>query len=296
MRITNRMLAENAMRNTSANLQAMSVSQNQIGSGKKLSKPSDDPAQVLSAIEATDGLAQISQYLRNIGVAQQQTSAADAALSDAANVVQRARELAVEGGTGTLSDADRQAIAAEVDQLTAQLVSDAATKVGDSYIFNGFQSQTAPYVYTPASGTTAGVVSGAPDTSAVMARVGPGVQVQVNTSAADAFRPALDALTQLYSDLESGGTVAGTTLDALDGALDAVTQARAVVGARTNRLDQTQTNLQAQQLAVTKLLSDTEDVDMASAISLFQQQQLTYNAALQVSGKILQTSLIDVLK
>ena len=69
-----------------------------------------------------------------------------------------------------------------------------------------------------------------------------------------------------------------------------------MVGARTNRLDQTQTNLQAQQLAVTKLLSDTEDVDMASAISLFQQQQLTYNAALQVSGKILQTSLIDVLK
>lgn len=296
MRITNRMLAENALRNTSANLQAMSVSQNQIGSGRKLTKPSDDPAQVLSAIQATDGLAQITQYLRNIDVAQQQTSAADSALADAASVVQRARELAVEGANGTLSDTDRQAIAAEVDQLTAQLAADAGAKVGDSYIFNGYQSQTPPYSYTPASGTTAGVVTGTPDTSAVMARVGPGVQVQVNTSAVDAFKPALDALTQLYSDLESGGTVAGTTLSALDDALNSVTQARATVGARTNRLDQSQATLQAQQLAVTKLLSDTEDVDMASAISLFQQQQLTYNAALQVSGKILQTSLIDVLK
>ena len=302
MRITDRMIAQSALLNTEANLQAMSVTQDQIGSGKQLLKPSDDPTAVVSSIQTSDALAQINQYLRNIDVATNLTSAADSALSDAGTVMQRANELAIEAANGTLTASDRQAVETEVDQLTAQLVADANTRTGDTYLFSGTGS-VAPYAYTPAAQSVgawaaAGLVGAYQgDSNPVWARISPGVAVQINvTGDAVSFGPALKALTELQSDLVAGNAPSGAALQDIQSGLNQLTFARARVGAAANRLQQTQTNLQNQQTAVTQLLSSLDDVDMAAAISQLQQQQLTYNAALQVTGKILQTSLIDVLK
>ncbi len=307
MRITDRMIAESALRNTETSLQAMSVTQDQIGSGKKLLQPSDDPTAVVSSIQTSDALAQINQYLRNIGTATNLTSAADSALADAGTVMQRANELAIEAANGTLGPSDRQAVEAEVDQLTAQLVTDANTKVGDTYIFSGTGGASgtgtvAAYSYTGAQDTggtwtAPGSVSAYQgDDNAMQARISPGVTVQINVTADNAFGPALKALTELQSDLVAGNAPAGATLTDIQQGLNQITLSRASIGAAANRLQQTQSNLQNQQTAVTQLLSSLDDVDMASAISQLQQQQLTYNAALQVTGRILQTSLIDVLK
>lgn len=291
MRITNQMMAEQTLRNLTKSVDAMQRIQDQVSSGKSLRAPSDDPAQVRTAIKVREGLQQIEQYLRNLDTGTRLTAATDTALSDAGDVLQRARELGVQGANGSLSATDRQAMAQEIDQLTQQLVSDAATKVADRYVFSGFRTDVPPYVTTGPG--TVGAYQG--DGNTVMCRVGPGATVQVNVAGDAAFGPAFAALAQLHAELAAGTPVSGATLSAIDAGSDALINTRAVVGARQNRLEQTQQTLQDGQIAATKLLSDTEDVDMTQAISELGQRQLTYNAALQLSGKILQRSLIDEL-
>jgi flagellar hook-associated protein 3 FlgL len=292
MRITNQMMAEQTLRNLTKTVDAMARVQDQVSSGKRLRAPSDDPAQVRGAIKIRESLEQIDQYLRNLDTGTRLTAGADTALADAGDVLQRARELAVQGANGSLSATDRQAMAQEVEQLTEQLVSDAAAKVGDRYIFSGFRIDVPPYVSTGPG--TVGPYQG--DGNAVVSRIGPGTNVQVNVAGDVAFGPAFTALAQLHAELAAGTQVSGGTLTAIDAGSNGLLNARAIVGARQNRLEQTQMTLQDGQIAATKLLSDLEDVDMTKAISELSQRQLTYNAALQLSGKILQRSLIDELQ
>ncbi len=73
-----------------------------VSSGKQLNRPSDNPADVQSAVGLNDTLAQLNQYVRNIDNATSKVSAMDTALSSAGDLIQRANELAIQGANGTL--------------------------------------------------------------------------------------------------------------------------------------------------------------------------------------------------
>ena len=148
MRVTESMVYDKTNSSLASDLAAMQTSQDQVSSGKKLNLPSDNPADVQSAIGLGDTLAQLNQYVRNISNATNTLSAMDTALSSAGNVIQRANELAIEGANGTLDASQLQAIGAEVSQLSESLVTDANAKVGDRYIFSGFRVDTPPYQVT----------------------------------------------------------------------------------------------------------------------------------------------------
>ena len=75
-----------------------------------------------------------------------------------------------------------------------------------------------------------------------------------------------------------------------------VTTARATVGARTNRLDTALGRLQQLEESTTKLLSNTEDADMAKTLVDFSQQQAVYQAALKSGAQVIQLSLMDFLR
>ncbi len=287
MRITNSMLTAQGLRDLQANYAAMAKAQEQVSSGKRLNHPSDDPADVQQAIKVNGTLASIAQYLRNIGTAQTTTSTAESALSSASGAVQRLRELTVQAQNGTLSASDRTSMAEEVQQLTQQLVSMANTKVGDDYVFSGQKTGTPPYASPTAPY--------AGDSGPINARIAPGITVAINVTADAAFAPALAAANQLATDLAMGNTPAAGTLTNIDAGLDALLAARARIGSVDNRLTDTQTFLQSGQDAATQLLSHLQDADMASAITEASARQTTYQAAISITAKILQQSLINEL-
>jgi flagellar hook-associated protein 3 FlgL len=120
--------------------------------------------------------------------------------------------------------------------------------------------------------------------------------MQINLSGDAVFQPALNALTQLQADLNSGQPVQQTTIGQISAALQNLLQARATVGARANRLDDAKSSQTALVTSNTALLSQLEDVDMPSAITEMTKRQTTYQATLAVTAKIMQTSLIDYLR
>jgi flagellar hook-associated protein 3 FlgL len=293
MRITSAMLHDGALANLQTNVAALEKIQQQVSSSRRIVRPSDDPADVRSAVKASDGLAGLQQFLRNITVAQRSVEAADAALNGAGEVIQRASELAIAGANSALSTQDRAGIAAEVEQLARELVGQSNAKSGDQYLFSGFKTGTPAYVEAAAGSAAVSAYGG--DHGVVAARIAPGTMMTVNVTADVVFAPALAALAQLHAELVGGGLVSGGTITMIDAGQSALLAGRAQIGARANRLAETQSTLEDNVLSAQKLLSNLVDADLAGALTELTQRQSVYQAALEVNARILQPTLLDHL-
>jgi flagellar hook-associated protein 3 FlgL len=291
MRVTQSMLYHTSTTALNRSAQNLLKVSEQVSTTKRLNRPSDDPADVRSAVKLRDSLAELDQFVRNIDGANRWVSAADTALGSAGELIQRASELALEGANGSLSADDRASIAQEIVQIAGGMLQAASAKAGDEYVFSGYRVDRAPFALTgPAAvGTYQG------DAGALTARIGPDSELQLNVTADAVFKPAFDALSALYNDLQSGAAVQQGTIGQIQTALQTVLTARAATGARANRLDQTKASQDALIEDSTKLLSDLEDADMAQAITEYTERQTTYQAALKVNARVLQNSLIDYL-
>ena len=292
MRVTQSMMYDAANKSLGNEMAAIQSVTEKVSSSKRLNRPSDNPADVRSAIGLNAPLAQLNQFSRNIDSATRTLSAMDTALSGAGDLLQRANELAIQGANGTLSASDRQSIGAEVSQLTEAMAQAAGAKVGDDYIFSGYKVGQPPY-----QGVGPGQVGAyTGDHGVTVARIGPASTMQVSLPGDAVFGPAIAALTQLQADLNSGQPVAQTTIAQLSTALQAMTQAQASVGARENRLTAAASSQQDLITSNQSMLSQLEDVDMPSAITELTQRQTTYQASLAITAKVMQSNLIDYLR
>jgi len=117
--------------------------QQQISTGKKVNKPSDDPVAAARILKLDQELRQVDSYKRNANLANNRLQQEENALSSTVDIIQRVRELTVQAGSGSLSANDRQSIAAELKERLGQLANIANTQdASGEYIFSGFQGQT----------------------------------------------------------------------------------------------------------------------------------------------------------
>jgi len=295
-RITQSMLTTNLLADLQNVTNRLAQTQNQLSSGKQITKPSDDPFGTARALQFRADLAANQQYQANVNDASGWQNATDTALGQIGNLTLRARDLLVQGANDTVGAAGRQSIAAEIDQIIESIKSVGNTTYAGRYIFAGSKTTAAPY-------TPGGADAYLGDTASLQREIGPGVQMPFNVDGASVIGDGstagslLATLRQISTDLKANNSTAlqGGDLSALDTANAAVTTMRATVGARTNRLSSALSRLQQLQESTTQLLSQTEDVDMAQATVNFSQQQVAYQAALKAGAQIIQPSLMDFL-
>jgi flagellar hook-associated protein 3 FlgL len=313
MRITNNVMASRLLADLRVTYGRMAQTQEQISSGKRINRPSDDPLGAAQARLRRSDLEGIDRHREGAQSAASWLDASETAMSRLNDILQRARELTVQGANGTLTTADRGRIAAEIDQLTESAKDVMSVKVGDTYIFSGTDTTTAPY--TKATGDA---YQG--NAAQVLRDIGPGVSVQLNVQVptipagngpltgrtilgdgAGTDGRVLDALRALAGHLR-GGTAAdvaalGTTdLQALDANLRSVIDARSVIGATQNRVEAAITRLDDLEATGKTVLSGIEDTDYAKALSDLSMQQTAYQAALRSGAQIIQPSLLDFLR
>jgi flagellar hook-associated protein 3 FlgL len=301
-RITSSMISRSVLSDLNEVSQRLAKTQQRMSSGKQITRPSDDPYGTSRALSLRADIAGTQQYQRNVGEATAWQSVTDSALSKITEAVQRARDLAIQGASDPAGQAARNADAAEIDQLIASVKQEANASYGGRYVFSGTATDIAPYA-------VAGADTYLGDTAAVAREIGPGVAVQVNvvgssllgSGQAAADGKLLNVLRDLSDHLKSGtvadmNTLRTTDLKAIDTNLDAISQARATVGATTNRLESANGRLQEVEESLTKLLSDVEDADMAKTYTDFSMQQSVYQSALRAGSNIVQQSLLDFLR
>jgi flagellar hook-associated protein 3 FlgL len=299
MRITQQMITNQVNSNLSKNIEKLTKTQSLISSGKRITQISDDPVGMAKVLDYRKTLDTIDQYSRNISQARSGLEAGEATLSDIGELMNRAKELALSQATGTASAESRQDVVAEVRQIRDQLIQLANSKQGDRYMFGGRKTDEPPY--NPDDPDIA-VFKG--DDAAVNVMLGDGVVMDMAVSGKQVFESSTDpvsvdpvvVLTKLIDGLDANDqTAISDQLDPLDQALAQVTNERADVGARLNRLDSTESHWADFKINIQKTLSDTEDLDITQAAMELTAQQTAYQASLSTTAKIIQPSLLDYL-
>ena len=297
MRITDGMLITNFLNDYNNNLERLQKNQNMLSTGKRISRPSDDPVAVATSLRIRTDMTRNDAYTKNADDAKSWLDITDTALNQLDSLLQRTRELAVEGANGTLTQEDMQKIANEIEQLKAQMVQVGNTQYNGRYIFAGFKTTTQPFSVTNNS------YSG--DNGLIEFEIGAGGnKIVVNVTGDKVFNVDLTGTSQLLTvmdnlkkalDLGDHQAVSNLIAD-VDKQLENVLAVRAEVGAKSNRLDLIQNRLQDDNYNFTALLSKNEDVDLAQVITNLQMDENVYRASLAAGARIIQPSLIDFLR
>lgn len=127
---------------------AVSKTQEQMATGKRVLSPADDPVAATTILKLNQELARTEQYKKNIDVADNSLSLEDSTLQTVVDLMQRMRELAVKAGnTAVLTSADYKSLAAEVDTRISELMNLQNTRnASGQYIFAGYQGDTTPFI------------------------------------------------------------------------------------------------------------------------------------------------------
>ncbi|MFP7479049.1 flagellar hook-associated protein FlgL [Terribacillus saccharophilus] len=294
MRITQSMMSNSMLRNLSNSYGDLNKYSEQLSSGKKITKPSDDPVVATKGMSYRTEVRDVEQYKRNLSEAQTWIDNSDSALSNATSALQRLRELAVQASNGTYEEGQRGNIAEEVDQLKEQLATIANTQVNEKYIFNGSATNTAPVTINEDGSTTVNFNS-----NAVNLTLSKGVDVNINVDGNAVFGEKLFSdLDNLSAALRSDGS--DEDLDQYIGLIDEninnLVNERADLGARMNRMDLVESRLGDQELSATKLMSNNEDAEMEEVIMNLTSQEAVHRAAMSAGARIIQPTLMDFLR
>jgi flagellar hook-associated protein 3 FlgL len=303
------MMSSQLLLNLNRNARTMNDTQLQLATGRKINKPSDDPVGITYSLRYRAELSSNEQYQKNVDGALSLLEFNDTVMTQAGDVVQRLRELTVQGANGTNPQAALDSINIEVKQLKEQLVDIANSQFNGKYIFNGQQYDEKPYDFVSGADglpDTAGAALVTTDAGLVNYTVGENVQIAVNITGNDVFGgtdPVNDkdnifrVIDRISSALASGDTSGvSSELSNLDARIDTMLSVQAGVGAKTNRIELMQNRLSDLEVNLTDLQAKTEDGDYAELLMQSKIQENIYNASLSVGAKIIQQTLVDFIR
>lgn len=306
-RVTNQTAALAASRQLQASAARLAQLQGQASSLKAISVPSDDPTATGQSMLVRAQQASNAQYSRNADDGVGWLSTTDSALSDTSNILNRIRDLTVQGANdGAMSATAKEAIATELVGLKKDLLATANTSYAGRSVFAG--TSDAGVAFTPGTTTTdpvTGVVTTNPPAftgvagGTVQRRIADGTTVTVDTDGSAVFGTGADSVfsmvDSIVSDLRSGVNV-NTRLTAIDARLTAVRAAQGDVGGRQAQLERAQDTLKSSSVSLENQRSGIEDLDLAGVILQLQTQQVSYQSALATTAKVIQPTLMDFLR
>jgi flagellar hook-associated protein 3 FlgL len=301
-RITPAMVTASTLDDLNSSLGALERTTNELSSGKTILEPSDDPYGASQVIDLQSQLDGLSAYASNTqdGISWENT--ASSAMSSINEVVQRARELLIQGANGTYNQSDLNTMANEVEQMAEAVKQDANTQYAGQYVFAGTLTTTPPY-----KPGTEDEYQGNAETVSRAVGLGASVTISTNIStllgsgAASGDGKLLDTLSTIAQHLRGGTTedrsaLAASDLQSLDTNIETLRQLQATAGSVTDQLQTALTRNEDLQTSITESLSNIDDTNVASASVAYSNEQAAYEAALRAGATIVQESLLNFLQ
>lgn len=291
-RITQGMMNRTFLSNLQTNYNKLDRIQQQLASGKRFSKPSEDPVAAVRSMFYKSTLNEIDQYSKNASDANSWMQSTDESLDQVTQVLQRIRELTVKAGNETNDPASLKAISGEIEQLVGHLGDVANSEQGGRYIFAGTATDSTPCDKTTTPPTMIA------NNGAINYQIGKGSTVQINVPGDKVFNQnggMFQLLKNITDDIDAGINAANQ-LNNIDDQINNVIEIRADVGARMNRMELNSSRLEGLESSTKELMSTTMDVDVAKAYTELSEQHSVYTAALSVGARIIQPTLVDFLR
>lgn len=291
LRVTQRSISSMATANLQHNLSQMQRLQEQLSSGRQLSRPSDSPTGTVTALRLRSDLRRGEQLVRNANDGIGWLATADTALTQSLDAIGRVRELALRGRNGSMSTEDRGAIATEVDALREHLLGIANSSYLGRPLFGGTTNGSVAYDPT---GTYQG------DAGVITRTVLDGLSVRVNVTGPEVFGPPGSDLFAVLADisdhLRNDPSQLAADLTALDQRSVGLQTGLAQVGARYHQVEVMRDRTEGARLDAQNALAEVESVDLPKAITELSMQEVAYQAALAATSRVIQPSLVDFLR
>jgi len=302
MRISTQMMYQQNMRGITDSQSKWMAYGEQMSTGQRVNRPSDDPIAASQAVVLSQAQSQNNQFTLARSFATQKASLEDSVLSQVNTSIAAVQEKIIYAGNGTLNDDDRMSLAADLQGLRDQLMNLANTTDGNGrFIFAGYKTES------PAFDSVTGDYKGGDE--AIFQQVDSARNMMVSHTGKQVF----ESITSNAEEVPGGGygeTNIFKTLDTVISALklpadgdSAATQTQALalttagvsikntqnniltvvadIGSKLNELDSLDSLGSDRKLSQTQQMSDLIDVDWNAAISSYAMQQ----AALQASYK-----------
>ncbi|WP_028551003.1 flagellar hook-associated protein FlgL [Paenibacillus sp. UNC451MF] len=296
LRVTQSMMSMQLIRNLNTNTMRMDSMQEQMSTGRRINRPSDDPVGITYSLRYRSELDANDQYIKNVDTSSSWLDFNDTMLDQVDQVFLRATDLATQGATGTNSQAALNSIKSEVDELYKQLVTIGNSKLNGKFVFNGQTTDWAPYTEKDAEKELT-------DPYEVAFEVGAGIKLPVNLTGNEIFGSPTDPdnafliLKQLSQDLEQGNTTGvSAALDKISTRMNSIVSTRSEIGARVNRLELVENRLKDIGLNIEGLQSKVEDADYSKLMVDSKVNENIYQASLSVGAKIISPTLVDFIR
>jgi len=323
MRVTNSMLSKSFLRDLNRNQNNLKKINNQLSSGKEISRPSDNPYKAARSMQLSSDIKAAIQYNENIKDTTNWLDTTDTALQQLEKSFQRIRELMVSAGNAAYGSDEKKAIKDEINEKVNEIAQILNTNFDGKYIFGGTKVNSKP-VAVQADGTTGnnklyysssdGTIIADPSTSnememlasGLIVEISQGVTMKYNVSSTEILEfgegankvNVMNLLTDITNSLDSedSSEVTGNLLSQMDSTISNLLKIMSEVGAKQNRMEAAATQNEDQILNLKDVLSKTEDIDFAEKTIEATVAQTVYMASLQVSARIIQPTLLDFLR
>lgn len=334
MRLTSFMVYNQIKRSLQRNMEDYARLHNQLATGKKIDKPSDDVTGTIKAMDYKLNISNNDQFTANITNLKAGFDFVDKIFSSSVSALEEIKRIAGDGATGTQTAELRDISAQGIAQFRDQLLSLANSKFNDRYIFSGFKTDTkafdpATFLYQGDSGivnaaigtdlsvaanftgsNTFGFAMSAPETVRLIDgnyahyTPGAGTTVNVEIRASDDVT-VLDTFS--YDNIIQAADIISSALQAnniprveallkpLADATNHILNVQSELGMRERIMEDQRNRLSLNNLSLKNTLALTEDADITETIIEINKTDVALQALRTSSKQVLSQSLMDFL-
>ncbi len=291
-----------------ARLSDLAHTQEQLTTGLRINRPSDDASGYQKARQLESLQQQFQQFEEAITSSRSWLDNTQNSLDNLVDMFSEAHQEGVRALNSTLEQDERDDLAAVIEDFIQGVVEMLNTQNNDQYLYSGTRTSVKPFSVDPLDPTSdaAGVVYYG-NTDTLQRHIGPGSTLAVNINGEDVINVDRDGDgAPEYTITESlqafADALRANDVDAMASGIDQIERSRdhlinlaAEIGSVARRVELTESQLADASLIVSRQQSRVEDTDFAETILEFQRAQTSLQTSLQVTGSILQTTLLSFI-
>ena len=274
-----------------------------IASGKKIHRISDDPIAISDSMRIERSLSYIEEFKKNIDYANAWLSESETSLRAMNDSLVRAKELAVQMANATQSAETREGAAEEIDQIIRHLIAVGNAKYDDRYIFSGLSTDTEPFQANLNANGEIVSVTYQGDNGYFEIPTNFNSNTRVNVNGVDIGSQVGGTNDQIFSSLialrdamlANDPNAIRNQMTPLDNAFETVNTQMAKIGSRMNSLEAKKAALENIGIDKQILMSEAVDTDFAEAISNLEKTKMAFQASLALFNSISELNIVNYL-
>lgn len=300
MRITDSFRSRTIITNLNQSRERMTNLQEQLATGKKLNRPSDNPTDMAIAMRMKTLLENNNQYNGNIDNSIAAMNAQENAMNDVYEMMVQLKEIAIEGASDSVSV--RNSLALQVGQMFENLIEIANSKVDGKYIFGGTETLAQPFIINGA-----GEAEYKGNQEPIFRQVNENTRVESNLNGIEIFMPGkngtinifqtmIDLKTDLENDTDPNQSQKiNAKIDDIGNGIEQTLQNFLKIGTRKQLVLFNQDRFISQDIQIRASMSALEDTDFGEAFINFKSEENALNSALSAGARVISPSLLDYL-